>query len=185
MDLAELVTQLEPTQTEAVNRAQAMKSLLDSTVAAVRRIATELRPLMLDDLGLVPTIEWLTNDFRQRTGIAIVVDIPTSDLDLEPQIATAIFRVLQESLTNVARHAKASQVNVSLSESDAKITLRVKDDGAGIDVSRHSDTRTFGLIGMRERTAMLGGKFVLDSRPGEGTSVTMSVPRQPREPKAS
>lgn len=178
MDLAQLGSQLRPEQSDAVNRVKAMQSLLDSTVASVRRIATELRPLMLDDLGLVPTIEWLVHDFSQRTGVAVELELPPQDFDVGPDIATAVFRVLQESLTNVARHADASKVRIALSGSKAAVELRVQDNGRGFKPSASGGTKTLGLIGMRERCAMLGGTFILESEPGAGTSIAMTIPRQ-------
>jgi PAS domain S-box-containing protein len=178
MDLAQLVSQLGPEQSDAVNRAKSMHSLLDSTVASVRRIATELRPLMLDDLGLVPTIEWLAHDFSQRTGVAVELQLPAADFDVEPELSTAVFRVLQESLTNVARHADASRVGVALTGSRGGIELRVQDNGRGISPSAAHGTKTLGLLGMRERTAMLGGKFILESEPGVGTTIVMTIPRR-------
>jgi two-component system, NarL family, sensor histidine kinase UhpB len=177
MDLAELMAQLRPEQAEAVRRGEAMRSLLDSTVASVRRIATELRPLMLDDLGLIPTIEWLVNDFSQRTGIAIELSLPGPDLEVDADRATGIFRVLQESLTNVARHAEASRVQVRLSASEHTIRLVVHDNGKGIDPSVEREVRTLGLLGMRERAAMLGGELTLESSRDAGTTIAMSVAR--------
>ena len=109
-----------------------MKALIESTVASVRRIATELRPLMLDDLGLFATIEWLVNDFSRRTGIAVDLTLPESEFELDPQLSTALFRVLQESLTNVARHARASRVRIALSGAESDVKLTVEDNGKGI-----------------------------------------------------
>ena len=179
MDLEEIVAQLEPRQTDALDRAQAMRSLLDSTVSSVRRIATELRPLMLDDLGLIATIEWLVGDFAGRTGVEIELELPGSELAVEPDLSTALFRVLQESLTNVARHAGASRAEVRLSRSDSDIRLQVQDNGHGIDPDRAGKGRTFGLLGMRERATMVGGELVIDSTPGAGTSIVMIVPCRP------
>jgi PAS domain S-box-containing protein len=178
MDLAQIGSQLRPDQIDAAHRAKSMLSLLDSTVASVRRIATELRPLMLDDLGLVPTIEWLVHDFSQRSGIAVELELPAADFDVGPELSTAVFRVLQESLTNVARHAQASRVEVVLKGSDQHVELRVHDNGMGISSAAASGTKTLGMLGMRERAAMLGGKFILESERGAGTSIMMTIPRQ-------
>ena len=185
MDLEEIVAVLPPEQVDAIRRTQAMRGLLDRTVRSVRRIATELRPLMLDDLGLVSTIEWLAHDFSERTGVNIALELPGHDLELEADLATALFRVLQESLTNIARHAAASRVAVKLARSDSEIRLRVEDDGNGIDPARVGTGRTFGLIGMRERAAMLGGELIVDSKPGAGTSITMIVPDKVAAPPAA
>jgi len=155
-----------------------MKSLIETTVASVRRIATELRPLMLDDLGLVPTVEWLTHDFTKRSHIDVELAIPDPDFHVAPDLATAIFRVLQESLTNVARHAAATRVDVTLSWTDVDIQLRVRDNGKGMGAETAGGVRTLGLLGMRERARMLGGELVVDSLPTTGTSITLIVPRQ-------
>ena len=185
MDLAQLGSQLRPEQVDAVNRAKSMQSLLDTTVASVRRIATELRPLMLDDLGLVPTIEWLAQDFSQRSGVAVELELPAADFDVGPVASTAVFRVLQESLTNVARHANASRVGVALRGSDTGVELRVQDNGKGISPAAAGGTKTLGVLGMRERTAMLGGTFILESEPGVGTSIVMMIPRQSESEEAN
>jgi len=178
MDVADILTQLKPEQAQAIARAGAMKSLIDTTVASVRRIATELRPLMLDDLGLVPTVEWLTHDFTKRSHIDVELAIPDPDFHVAPDLATAIFRVLQESLTNVARHAAATRVDVTLSWTDVDIQLRVRDNGKGMGAETAGGVRTLGLLGMRERARMLGGELVVDSLPTTGTSITLIVPRQ-------
>jgi len=177
MDLAQVVSMLEPQQVEIARRAGAMRTLIETTVAAVRRLATELRPLMLDDLGLLATMEWLTNDFSRRTGIAVDLHLPEAGFESGPELSTALFRVLQESLTNVSRHAQASEVHVSLSEEDGMIRLRVDDNGRGIELTAEPRHKSFGLLGMRERSEMLGGYVKLNSSPGAGTSVLMVIPR--------
>jgi PAS domain S-box-containing protein len=184
MDLAQLVTQLTPEQQGAIGQANAMKTLIESTVASVRRIATELRPLMLDDLGLVATIEWLVNDFSRRTGIAVDLNLPGAEFEVDPELSTALFRVLQESLTNVVRHADADHVRVTLSGSDHDVRLTVQDNGKGISGSHENGPKTFGLLGMRERANMLGGELAVESNPGAGTSIVMIVPRPIRAPEA-
>ena len=177
MDLAQIVGMLEPQQAEIVRRADTMRSLIESTVASVRRLATELRPLMLDDLGLVATMGWLANDFAKRTGIAVDVHLPEPDFEAAPDLCTALFRVLQESLTNVARHAQASRVRVSLTDEDGIVRLEVHDDGKGIVPDAPGGRKSFGLLGMRERAAMLGGQVTIKSNPGSGTSVLLAIPR--------
>ena len=175
MDLAQIVGMLQPEQIDIARRADTMRSLIESTVASVRRLATELRPLMLDDLGLVATMGWLANDFARRTGIAVDLHLPDADFEADPALSTALFRVLQESLTNVARHAQASHVRVSLTENDGMVQLEVHDDGKGI--APQGRRKSFGLLGMRERAAMLGGHVTINSAPGTGTSVLLAIPR--------
>jgi len=184
MDLAQIVGMLEPEQVDIVKRADAMRSLIESTVASVRRLATELRPLMLDDLGLIATMGWLANDFAKRTGIAVDVRLPEPDFEADPDLCTTLFRVLQEALTNVARHAHASNVTVSLTEEDGVVRLEVHDDGKGIDPAPHGRRKSFGLLGMRERAGMLGGHVTINSNPGAGTSVLLAIPRS-GEPRKS
>jgi hypothetical protein len=184
MDLAQLVTQLTTEQQAALSQANAMKTLIESTVASVRRIATELRPLMLDDLGLAATIEWQVNDFSRRTGITVDLSMPEPEFDVDSELSTVLFRVLQESLTNVARHAGASHVRVALSGTERDVQLTVHDNGKGIGASLESAPKTFGLLGMRERASMLGGELSVHSNPGAGTSIMMIVPRRPRESEA-
>lgn len=179
MDLAQIFEALTPAQTHAMQRAEAMRTLLESTVAAVRRVATELRPLMLDDLGLVPTIDWLANDFSRRTGVAVELKLPGVEFHVPHDLATALFRVTQESLTNVARNSGASRVAVKLSSLPDTIELRIEDNGKGIDEAADG-RKTMGLLGMRERATMLGGEFSVDSKAGQGTRIAMSVPRPSR-----
>jgi two-component system sensor histidine kinase UhpB len=184
MDLAQLVSQLAPEQRGAIGQADAMKALIETTVASVRRIATELRPLMLDDLGLLSTIEWLVSDFSRRTGIAVELTLPKVEFELDSELSTALFRVLQESLTNVARHAGASRVRITLSATESDVQLTVDDNGKGFGASLESGPKTFGLLGMRERATILGGELAVHSNPGAGTSIMMTVPRRTGVPKA-
>ena len=178
MDVAAIESELSPEQVAAINRTTDMARLLENTVAAVRRIATRLRPLMLDDLGLIPTIGWLANDFSKRTGIVVDLVLPEPDIDVDGKLATVFFRVLQESLTNVARHAGASRVQIVLERSDVDMRLRVCDNGNGFDDSAAQGKKTFGLLGMRERAGMMGGSLTIDSEPGSGTSIEMLIPLQ-------
>jgi PAS domain S-box-containing protein len=177
MDLAQIVAMLGPEQHGIIERTDAMKALIEATVASVRRLATELRPLMLDDLGLVATIDWLVNDFSRRTGIEVEMDLPDGDFDVDPERSTAVFRVVQESLTNIARHAGASHVRVALTTRDGWVRLEVQDDGKGMDPAADGARRTFGLLGMRERAGMLGGTLTISSDRGAGTTVLMAIPR--------
>jgi two-component system, NarL family, sensor histidine kinase UhpB len=185
MDLVQIVSQLKPEQRGIIDQASAMKALIESTVASVRRIATELRPLMLDDLGLLSTIEWLVNDFSRRTGVAVDLTLPEQEFEVNSELSTALFRVLQESLTNIARHAGASRVRVTLSGTESDVQLTVYDNGKGIGSLLESAPKTFGLLGMRERASMLGGELAVHSDPGAGTSVVMIVPRRAGAPPAS
>src|SRR5690348_3322998 len=153
-----------------------MQVLLDGTVAAARRISSDLRPLMLDDLGLVAACEWLAHNFQQRTGTPCELVLGTGDLDLPDPYATAVFRVMQESLTNIAKHAEATQVEATLERAGDAVTLMVRDNGRGFVPSAPRKHGSYGLLGLRERAYLLGGEIRLESAPGQGTSVEMRIP---------
>ncbi|HET9761879.1 MAG TPA: MASE4 domain-containing protein [Casimicrobiaceae bacterium] len=154
----------------------AMETMLDRMVAATRRIAADLRPLMLDDLGLVPAAQWLVENFKDRHGIACEIDVAPPDLELQDPQATAVFRIMQESLVNVARHAQASRVDVTLERANGEIRLRVADDGRGFDTNQARKANSFGLVGLRERANLVEGRISIDSAPGRGTIVEVRIP---------
>jgi PAS domain S-box-containing protein len=154
----------------------AMQVLLDGTVAAARRISSDLRPLMLDDLGLVAACEWLAQNFQQRTGIPCELVLGAGDLDLPDPYATAVFRVMQESLTNIAKHAQATQVEATLVRDASTVTLTVRDNGRGFTPSAPRKQGSYGLVGLRERAYLLGGDLRIESGPGRGTVVEMRIP---------
>jgi signal transduction histidine kinase len=153
--------------------------LLNSTVAATRRISSDLRPLMLDDLGLVPAVEWLVQKFTERTGIHCELDIGVPDLELEDPHASAVFRILQESLTNTARHAQASLVEVSIDRRDGMLALAVRDNGRGFSPDQRKPG-SFGLMGLRERAYLLRGEVNIASEPGHGTTIEVRIPLDSR-----
>jgi PAS domain S-box-containing protein len=153
-----------------------MQGLIDATVTAARRISADLRPLMLDDLGLLAACEWLAARFSERTGIPCELVVAGEGLDLPDPYATAIFRALQESLTNAARHAQATQVEATLERREGEIVLTVMDNGRGFEGQGGRKPGSFGLIGLRERAYLLGGTFSLESAPGEGTRVELRIP---------
>jgi PAS domain S-box-containing protein len=152
-----------------------MLAMLDASVAATRRIAADLRPLVLDDLGLVPAIEWLVQNFAQRTGVACELDVD-DELELEEPYATAVFRIVQESLANVAKHAQARQVKVAVARVPGEIRLSVADDGVGFDPSAARKPNSLGLAGLRERAQLVRGAFSVRSQPGRGTTVEALIP---------
>ena len=161
-------------------RLAGMSKLIDSTVKAVRRIASDLRPVMLDDLGLVPAIEWLANDFTSRYGIAVQRHIHTEGVVFSNSAASTLFRIVQEALTNVARHAEASIVVLTLEVEGQRCSLRVVDNGRGAqgdpgntpEHTRHD--KSFGLLGIRERAHMLNGTVEIDTAPGEGFAIVVT-----------
>ena len=154
----------------------AMQSMLDDTVAATRRISADLRPLMLDDLGLVPAVEWLAQGFTERSGVACELKVDEAQLDLGEPHASAVFRILQESLTNVAKHAQASRVEMALVREDGAVTLSVSDNGRGFSPQDPRKPSSFGLMGLRERAYALGGEVRIDSAPGRGTRIDVRIP---------
>lgn len=152
----------------------ALLSLIESTMDSVRAIAADLRPPVLD-LGLVPAIEWQVQEFRRRTGIACELAIDVDDIDLDEERATAVFRMLQEALTNVARHSRATQAEIVLTLQDGTLQLTIEDNGVGMQASRSPGKKSFGLVGLRERALMVGGEVGIDSKPGR-TVVRIAVP---------
>lgn len=167
---------------ETKKKLSAMQVLLDGTVAAARRISSDLRPLMLDDLGLTAAADWLAHNFTNRTGVPCELVIGGGDLDLADPHATAVFRVLQESLTNVAKHADATQVEATLERTDDEVILTVRDNGRGFATDAPRKHGSFGLTGLRERAYLLGGDVKLESAPGQGTTVEMRIPVKKDDP---
>jgi signal transduction histidine kinase len=160
-----------------LEKTRALMAHIDSTIKMVRRIATELRPGILDHFGLAEALEWQANEFQTRTGIKCDVHAGLRDTRLHPDLNTAFFRIFQETLTNIIRHAGATQVTVHLKQRDARIILEVKDNGRGISAEEISNTRSMGLLNMRERAGLLGGDFKISAGAGgKGTKVTVSIP---------
>lgn len=154
----------------------AMLQLTDTTVNTVRRISSDLRPATLDNLGLVEAIEWQAQQFTERTGITVCCDCHLENLALSREQSTALFRIFQEALTNVLRHAHASRVDVGLKEDVGSLIMRVRDDGRGIRKEDITGQSTLGLLGMRERAALIGAEFDVCGVEGEKTVVTVRVP---------
>ena len=153
-----------------------LTSMLDGTVRTVRRISSELRPSLLDDLGLVPAIEWQLREFEKHSGLEIEFIEPEEEIAIPESIKTGLFRIVQESLTNVARHADASKVKVRLQQKGDMFILSIEDDGKGFNKIQTDNKRTLGILGMQERTAMMGGTYHIEGKPGKGTIVLVTVP---------
>ncbi|MBL7744911.1 MAG: PAS domain S-box protein [Chitinophagaceae bacterium] len=182
MDASWLYKQPELKGNEALEeKVKGILSMLDEGINTVRRIATELRPGILDDLGLVAAMEWQSQEFEKRSGIKTMFYHDEEEVVLSRNISTGFFRIFQESLTNIARHSQATRVSVYLYKENDGIILKVQDDGKGFDVSAISHKRTLGLLGMKERTMMMGGRYELVSEPGKGTTVMISVKLPPGE----
>ena len=181
LDLAWLGRQLGTSAPELVGDTAAMAARVDTTVDAVRRIASQLRPAVLDDLGLVAALEWQAAEFERRSGVVCELDAQLDDEAISEPTATAVFRVFQEALTNVVRHAQARRVEAAFARTDGRLTLRVRDDGVGLVAGATRRPGALGLAGMRERAAALGGEVTVRPAPGGGTLVTLVVP-DPRPP---
>jgi signal transduction histidine kinase len=158
--------------------------MVDDLVKSVRRIATELRPPILDHLGLPAAVEWLAHDFAQRCEIVCKTSIAPIDGAISDELGTALFRIVQEALTNVSRHADASRVDITLAMKSDCLSLEIDDDGLGITDSRASGPSSLGILGMRERAAALGGLLEVVPRPEGGTRVAAWFPPS-HLPKAS
>ena len=177
LDLSSLAGRLRSAHPELEDKVNVMKGLLADTVASVRRITTELRPLLLDDLGLVAAAEWLVNDFSQRSGVAVDVDIDPAADECEADMATAVYRILQEALTNVARHASASRVSVTLQLESDVLHLAIEDNGRGMQSPENPMLRAGnGLVGMRERVLMFGGQLDLGRSAAGGVAIDVQLP---------
>ena len=162
--------------TELKDKMQEMRGLVDRSIQGVRNVASNLRPTALD-MGLVPAIEWISSEFERNTGVACRVTIDPPGLEIEEHRAIGLFRIVQESLTNVTRYARASLVRVGLQEAGDGLVLQVHDDGQGFDASQATGRgKSFGLLGMQERALALGGKLEISSAPGHGTTITARVP---------
>ena len=161
---------------EAEARADDTRGLIDETIQRVRHIAAELRPGVLDDLGLASAVEWYAERFGARAGLPCRVTVEGADEGVPPEAATAVFRIFQEALTNAARHARATAVEAHLAVTPEGLSLRVRDDGVGLAPETLEATRTLGLLGMRERARALGGRVEIESAPGAGTCVSVRVP---------
>jgi signal transduction histidine kinase len=178
MDLQRLASELPREAPLLLPRADEMMQLIDSAVSTVRKISTELRPGILDNLGLSAAIEWQAKEFQTRTRVYCETVAPFEELDLDRERATAVFRIFQETLTNVARHAQATRVGVSLSRQNGAIYLKVQDNGRGITDKEQGNPHSLGLLGMRERALMFGGEVQIAGWPGRGTTVTLKMPAE-------
>ena len=178
MELSTLPGLAEPAARQ--ERVEGLMTMLDDTLASVRRISSDLRPMMLDDLGLNAAIEWLARDTARRMGIEITVHLNENDAPVDDRIATAVFRMVQEALTNVARHARATDVTVLLRQHDGELELLVEDNGIGYPPGAMQREGSFGLLGMRERASMLGGHLEYTNAPGRGARLAVRLPLGPR-----
>ena len=175
LDIATLKFQFGDANSALAERCQHMMNVTDQTIQVVRSIAAALRPAALD-MGIVPALEWLAAEFGQRTGIVCRHQIVTPNIAPDEEQAIGMFRIVQESLTNVVRHAEARQVTIVLDSDADTYRLAIRDDGKGFDPEA-AHARSFGLVGIHERALMLGGTARIDSAPGCGAAVDIRIPR--------
>jgi len=181
LDLAWVITRLEKSDAAAIRtkmreRLLALTQSTEATIQAVRAIATALRPRILDELGLVAALEWLGHEFETRTGVRCHCSLPPHTISLNPGQATALFRICQEALTNVTRHAHATHVHLCLAQTDDEVTLVVTDDGHGIPDEALASSQSLGLLGMRERALQWGGTLSIRRTSEKGTTLTVKMP---------
>jgi signal transduction histidine kinase len=175
LNLALLKSEIAPHVGDVDGRIGSIVGIVDATIKSVRRLMTELRPHLLDDLGLIAAMEWQAEEFSRRTGIPCRVSLPGHDIHLDADRSIALFRIFQETLTNIARHASASEVRAELQAHDRIIEFKVQDNGRGITEAEVNNARSFGLLGMRERARYFGGGLEITGKPGEGTTVIVRL----------
>jgi PAS domain S-box-containing protein len=180
MDASWLGKHLSEDQDTLREKIGAMLKLMDATIQSVRELHTDLRPGLLDDLGLVAAIEWQAEEFQKHTGIECAATITPTDMSPDLECSTAIFRIFQEAVTNVIRHAHATRITANLEEVDGQIVLTVIDNGRGIADGDVSKGGAFGLMGIRERVHALRGEMEISGIPGRGTTMTVTIPRGDR-----
>ncbi len=176
MGLVWLDKKLPAAKKQLTEKIQSMSNIIDMTIYTVRRISSELRPGLLDDLCLQAAIEWQAKEFGERTGITCEVTFYSDTNNIDQERSTAIFRIFQETLTNVVRHAEATEVNASLQETSDMLIMKVIDNGIGITEEEILNSNSFGIIGMQERTLLLGGDIKIKGVREKGTTVTASIP---------
>jgi len=179
MDISWLSSRIDPDVEggkEFLKKMNSMSSLVDKTIQTVQKVTAELRPGLLDDLGLVPAIEWLAQEFENQTRIPCRIQLFCELVDIDPDCSTAIFRISQEALTNVTRHAKATRVDISLKEENGALILKIRDNGRGIDADDVFAPSSLGLMGMRERVWPFGGELNISATPKRGTTLTVTLP---------
>jgi len=179
MDLALIGRKITRRQTQLRAKIESSMHLVDDMIVTLRRIASDLRPRTLDDLGLAAALEWQGQEFEKRTGVKCHLVLPQDPLDLDPERSTAIFRIFQESLTNVTRHSKATSVEARLEINEEQIIFRVHDNGKGFDPVEAKAKKSLGLVGMQERALLLQGEVRIEGTPGSGTTMILRIPLLP------
>jgi PAS domain S-box-containing protein len=176
LEIASIIRDLPPRNRSLAPRLRAMAELVDGTIQSVRRISTELRPVILDELGLVPAIEWYAGTFEQRTGIRCKFESQATETPIPAPVSVACFRIVQEALTNIARHSGATEAEIELRQTEDALWLSVRDNGVGVSEESLTNRKSMGLAGMRERAAALGGALTIGARGEGGTAVSLTLP---------
>ena len=174
--LSKILSQGESQQPELCKKVETMIELADATINTTRRISSELRPSVLDDLGLVAAVEWQAEQFQERTGIICRFDSSAASDGLNQQQSTAVFRIFQEALTNVLRHAQATKVDIRINQEEGQFVLTISDNGRGITEVEKSDPSSLGLLGMKERAHLVGGAIDIARKEEGGTVITVQAP---------
>ncbi len=181
LDLKIIERDLDPETTQDIReRLSETRTMADELDQRIGDLALDLRPSLLDDLGLIPTLKWYVNRFSNRAEVEVELKVNDRKKRLPPEIETALYRITQEALTNVARHAQANKVLLRLDQQLKAVTVTIKDDGLGFDLEELLSSQTIwqglGLVGMRDRISLLGGRLDIHSKPGEGTRIEIEIP---------
>jgi signal transduction histidine kinase len=176
MDVAWVEERMKKKDSEIAAKLERALQALDDGVQIKRRIIEELRPTLLDNLGLAAALDWQVHEICDRAGISATIATPEDDSMIEPQISIALYRILQEALTNIVKYAQASKVNVDLGVTSDTVTLLIEDDGIGIPEDAQNNLLSHGIAGMRQRVRALHGEFAIARRPEGGTVIEVNVP---------
>jgi two-component system sensor histidine kinase UhpB len=181
IDLSWLSRKLPPDADFLNQKSKAMLDLIDEADKVVKRIAEDLRPVLLDDLGLIEAIGWMVAQFQNRTGITTQFNCTSGPISINKDLAMDIFRIVQEAITNVSRHAEATRVRISFKKNDGQFVLSIKDNGKGVKSEDVTDIKSFGLLGMKERARRWDGTLKIHGIPGKGTTILLIIPVEVEE----
>jgi hypothetical protein len=183
MDVAWVENRIKGRDPESAAKLQRTLQALDDGVQIKRRIIEDLRPTLLDNLGLAPALDWQVKESCNRAGLKCTLSLPTDDVRLDPHVSIALYRIVQEALTNIVKYAKAKNVHVALNAAGDKVTLLVEDDGIGIPEDAQKNRLSHGISGMRQRVRALHGEFSIGRRAEGGTRIEVSIPPEPQQPR--
>jgi two-component system, NarL family, sensor histidine kinase UhpB len=176
LDISWMILKLTGADDAIREKVQNMENMISVSLKTVKKLATELHPALLDKLGIIEAIKWQSREFEKRTNIKLELILPEEPVVLSTKTAIALFRIYQESLTNILRHAGAANVSCKLVVANDHVTFIIKDDGVGFDITEIEKKQSLGLLGMKERTVMIGGKYEIISEPDHGTTVSVILP---------